>query len=679
MTTLHRKPLKRGLFSTLGGGLMLLALSLAFGGQALAQTTVTIDGSGSAAVSLDEGTLGEIGDYSATAADGSAVTYALSGADADDFHVSNIDGDAGTVYNNRAFDFEDSADKTLEFTVTATAGGATATKDVTVTVGDVNDRPAFSADVLQCSLREDSLAGESCGASPNVATDDDGDSLTYSLSDANPQARYLSIDPSTGEVTLSAAGAGRLDYEARPEFTVQVRVSDNKDAEGNADDEIDDRAVIRVIVEDLLFEAPSLSSVNLTNPYETMRVVWSTTLAQAQNYKVQYRAVGDSAWTDLDLAAAGALQQGFPGRVHSEIGGLYPGTEYEIQWCTGTGCTPSVAGANTLTTEARPNAPAEIGYVSDLAVAENSVAGSLVGLLYGHSGGSDQVRDTLRFWLEGPGSDNFAVTVDGNGTDAWITTTAELDHETAASYTLMLHVSDDRSATGAADDATDDSRQVTITVTDVLERPDSPILTAATVGTDSVSLTWAAPDAGDQTIIGYRIQYRKVGDSKWGHTRRIDGTTVTIGHLTPGTAYEFRGFVVTDGRPSTWSDRETAPKLAISTTPGSAGQTSEPETAAAQAAEPPAASRNLRASSGGGAVTLTWDAPDDPSITGYQILRKLFGSNAELQVHVADTGSAAATFTDSDVEAGTRYVYRVKAINAAGVGDQSNYVRVTPG
>ena len=35
-------------------------------------------------------------------------------------------------------------------------------------------------------------------------------------------------------------------------------------------------------------------------------------------------------------------------------------------------------------------------------------------------------------------------------------------------------------------------------------------------------------------------------------------------------------------------------------------------------------------------------------------------------------------FTDTDVTAGTQHVYRVKAINDAGAGGQSNYVNVDP-
>ena len=47
-----------------------------------------------------------------------------------------------------------------------------------------------------------------------------------------------------------------------------------------------------------------------------------------------------------------------------------------------------------------------------------------------------------------------------------------------------------------------------------------------------------------------------------------------------------------------------------------------------------------------------------------------------LTVHVDDTGSAAATYTDTAAPAGTLYVYRVKAHNSAGTSARSNYVNV---
>ena len=102
--------------------------------------------------------------------------------------------------------------------------------------------------------------------------------------------------------------------------------------------------------------------------------------------------------------------------------------------------------------------------------------------------------------------------------------------------------------------------------------------------------------------------------------------------------------------------------------------------AGAAPTEPPPKPTNLTAVvNGDGSVTLTWDAPDDDSITGYQILRRRPSQGEkELLVYVEDTGSAETTYTDKDVTAGIRHVYRVKAINAAGVGQRSNYVRVEP-
>ena len=95
---------------------------------------------------------------------------------------------------------------------------------------------------------------------------------------------------------------------------------------------------------------------------------------------------------------------------------------------------------------------------------------------------------------------------------------------------------------------------------------------------------------------------------------------------------------------------------------------------------PPPAPTNLTAVvNEDGWVTLTWDAPDDDSVTGYLILRRRPHEGEEtLLVHVENTGSTATTYTDTNVTSGVRYVYRVKAINSAGVGAQSNYARATP-
>ena len=103
-------------------------------------------------------------------------------------------------------------------------------------------------------------------------------------------------------------------------------------------------------------------------------------------------------------------------------------------------------------------------------------------------------------------------------------------------------------------------------------------------------------------------------------------------------------------------------------------------TASVAAALPPPAPTNLVVSDNrNGTLTLTWDAPDDDGVTGYQILRRRPNEGERtLLVYVADTGSTDTTWTDGDVTVGTRHVYRVKAINAAGLSGASNFDRATP-
>ena len=43
---------------------------------------------------------------------------------------------------------------------------------------------------------------------------------------------------------------------------------------------------------------------------------------------------------------------------------------------------------------------------------------------------------------------------------------------------------------------------------------------------------------------------------------------------------------------------------------------------------------------------------------------------------MADTGTAATTYTDDTVAAGTTYTYRIKAINEHGVSERSRWYHI---
>ena len=105
-------------------------------------------------------------------------------------------------------------------------------------------------------------------------------------------------------------------------------------------------------------------------------------------------------------------------------------------------------------------------------------------------------------------------------------------------------------------------------------------------------------------------------------------------------------------------------------TPAEPQPTSTPE-----ASEPPAAPQNLISAAAHDHVVLSWDDPKDDSITGYRILRRETDRQAPgvFTTINRNTGLARTAYTDGTVEPETRYVYRVKAINAHGVSGQSNY------
>ena len=98
----------------------------------------------------------------------------------------------------------------------------------------------------------------------------------------------------------------------------------------------------------------------------------------------------------------------------------------------------------------------------------------------------------------------------------------------------------------------------------------------------------------------------------------------------------------------------------------------------AQDGDPPAKPTGLEVSvvSGVG-VNLSWNDPDDATITGYEILRRdrARPRTGRVRTIQSNTGSADTSYTDATVVADNVYVYRVKAINAHGKSVWSFYAR----
>ena len=191
--------------------------------------------------------------------------------------------------------------------------------------------------------------------------------------------------------------------------------------------------------------------------------------------------------------------------------------------------------------------------------------------------------------------------------------------------------------------------------------PAKPTGLSAEVSHDSVTLTWDDPQ--DDSISGYVILRRNRDTDAQGQFSELvadtgsAATSYTDESVAAETPYTYRIKAI-NAHGSSWRSRW----LHIDT----------------PAAPVPDKPTGLAAAASHDSVTLTWDDPNDDSITGYVILRRNRDTDAQGQFSklVADTGSAATTYTDDSVAAETPYTYRIKAINAHGSSWRSRWLHI---
>ncbi len=342
-----------------------------------------------------------------------------------------------------------------------------------------------------------------------------------------------------------------------------------------------------------------------------------------------------TAWTDIAVTDPDAPPTGYI------VTGLTNGTEYTLALRAENAS--GVGAASTVTAPTLPAAPTGLmgteGEDRQVTLSWDDPDNNTVsGYQYSTDGGTTFID------IEGSGAATTTHTVtvlsDGTGT--------RLTNGTA--YTFKLRAVN-LSGAGAA--------SLEATATPLWPAPTGLV---AAPGEGQVMLTW---DRGDPGIDRYKVStyYTPINSvdpllETFLSPGSGDQTTLLIPGLTNRTDYTFTVQAVdTSGDDTVITGRA-----------GSVDATPVPV---------PAAPANLAAMPANGQAVLTWDDPNDSSITKYQYRQRVSGADFGDWSDIVGSSATTTTYTVTGLTNGSAYGFELRAVNASGDGEASS-VGATP-
>ena len=427
-----------------------------------------------------------------------------------------------------------------------TAGAIATSHGVT---NNVNTPPEFPESTPELSMPENSAPGLDIG-DPVVASDADGDTLTYSLlQGAGTDGSSFDIVPSSGQ--LRTRSGVTYSYEGQRSFIVQVRVDD---ANGGTDGIFVQIELTDVEEPPLAPDPPTVSPVSGSS--DGLSVSWTapdnTGKPDIDSYDLQYRKGTSGTFTDGPQAVADTM---------ATIDGLDANASYQVQvratndegdgpWSSaGTGSTSADTTPPTLTSAY--SGPGDLGEAVHLTFSE------------------DLDLDNL------PSASLFRLTADGSPVAINFVQIGNSDNEFVLlslapvirqGQTVVVTYIDPTLGDDAAvlqDAAGNDVANFTATLENnspvAPAAPGAPTgLGATAAGATRIDLAWTAPaDNGGRAITGYRIEQ---------NVRATAGTgKVTLTWQAPAsegasaiTHYEYQRKEGTGAEPfGTWTTAET--------------------------------------------------------------------------------------------------------------------------
>ena len=238
------------------------------------------------------------------------------------------------------------------------------------------------------------------------------------------------------------------------------------------------------------------------------------------------------------------------------------------------------------------------------------------------------------------------------GTTSYTHTITDLEPNTA--YAVLVRFNEARTVINRA------TATATTPAADVTEETPPPTaLTATATGSGEVDLSWTAPSVEGMTIDDYMVQWESASGNDLAEQRTgSTDATATVRGLRPGTEYTFYVRAVFDDGTASSHATATATTTAATVSPGA------PTGLTARAIDPTMIELSWTAAAGAGVTghRIEFQTPDAGAAwTAVPVIRDGNGNVVE-----DVTTSIFPGYTHSNRSPGTRYRYRVKAINAIG-------------
>ena len=374
-----------------------------------------------------------IGDpFQATDQDtGDTLTYSLHRGDAASFRINSSTGQLRT---HAALDFETKkVYNNLVIRATDSNGNFDAIF-VTINVTNVNEVPSFTdGSSTTLTIAENTLPGQNIGTAVAATDVDSDDTLTYSL--GGTDAAAFSIISTSGQLQTNVA----LDYETKNSYSVTVSVSDNNGGSASID--------VTISVTDVNENNANRVPV-FTDGDSTTRTIAEHT-AFGENIGSAVAATDPDTDDTLTYMLGGTDAGSF--RIVSTSGQLQTNAALDYETKTSYSVTVSVfdgnGGSDSITvaisiTDANDAPVFTEGFFSfteglstTRAITENAASGTNIGTAIA---ATDADNDTLTYELGGPDAASFSIV----STSGQLQTSAALDYETKASYSVTVSVSD---------------------------------------------------------------------------------------------------------------------------------------------------------------------------------------------------------------------------------------------